>query len=128
MMARTAVDVTEDDMALYRATARQRDAQEREQQAQRLVRALFVAQQSAQMLKERFGAKRVILFGSLAQANFFHLRSDIDLAIEGVQSRDFWRAWCSLDALAGEFEIDLIDIGTASEWLRLEIAQKGVEL
>ncbi|MFN8455257.1 MAG: nucleotidyltransferase domain-containing protein [Anaerolineae bacterium] len=127
-MTKTAVDVTEDEMALYRATARRREAQEREQQAQRRARALAVAQQAAQMLKERFGAKRVILFGSLAQADFLHPRSDIDLAIDGVQSRDFWRAWGSLDTLGSEFEIDLIDIGTASESLRLEIEQKGIEL
>lgn len=127
-MTKTAVHITEDDMALYRATDRRRQVQEREQQTQRRARALTVARQSAQILKERFGVKRVILFGSLAQADFFHPRSDIDLAVDGVQSRDFWRAWCSLDTLGSGFEIDLIDIATASDSLRLEIEQTGVEL
>jgi predicted nucleotidyltransferase len=127
-MVKTATHVTENDMALYRATARRREAQERGQQAQRLERAWSVAQQSAKMLKERFGAKRVILFGSLTQTDFFHPRSDIDLAITGVSGRFFWRAWSTLDTLGSEFEIDLIDIETASETLRLEIEQKGIEL
>lgn len=127
-MVKTAAQVTDEEMTVYRATARQREERERREQVQRTQCAWTLAQQAAALLKDRFGARRVVLFGSLARRDFFHRRSDIDLAVEGVKSQDFWRAWCALDTLGCEFEIDLVDVETASPALRLEIDQEGVEL
>ncbi len=127
-MAKTAVQVTDEEMAVYRATARQREDHEHREQAQRVQHAWILAQRAAALLKDRFGARRVILFGSLARRDFFHRRSDIDLAVEGIKSQDFWRAWSALDMLGNEFEIDLVDVETASPSLRLEIEREGVEL
>jgi len=36
------------------------------------------------VLKSRFGARRVVLFGSLAHAAWFAPHSDVDLAVEGL--------------------------------------------
>ncbi|MFB0533355.1 MAG: nucleotidyltransferase family protein [Anaerolineae bacterium] len=127
-MVKTAAQVTDKEMAVYRATARQREEQERQAQAQRAQRAWMLVQQAAALLKERFDARRVVLFGSLARSDFFHRRSDVDLAVEGIRSQDFWRAWSALDTLGCEFEIDLVDVETASPSLRLEIEREGVEL
>ena len=127
-MVKTAAQVTDKEMAVYRATARQREDQERKAQAQRAQRAWTLAQQAAALLKERFDARRVVLFGSLARRDFFHQRSDVDLAVEGIKSQDFWRAWSVLDTLGCEFEIDLVDVETASSALRLQIEREGVEL
>jgi predicted nucleotidyltransferase len=127
-MAKTAVQVADKEMAVYRATARQREEQERQEQAQRARRAWTLAQRAAALLKERFDAKRVLLFRSLARRDFFHQRSDVDLAVEGIRSQGFWRAWSALDTLGCEFEINLVDVETASPSLRLEIEREGVEL
>jgi predicted nucleotidyltransferase len=127
-MVKTAAQVTDKEMAVYRATARQREKQERQAQVQRARRAWTLAQQAAALLKERFDARRVVLLGSLARGDFFHWRSDVDLAVEGIKSQDFWRAWGALDTLGCEFEINLVDVKTASPSLRLEIEQEGVEL
>ena len=127
-MVKTAAQVTDEEMAVYRATARQREEQERQAQAQRAQRAWTLAQQAAALLKDRFDARHVVLFGSLARRDFFHRRSDVDLAVEGIKSQDFWRAWSALDTLGCEFEIDLVDVETASPSLRLEIEREGVEL
>lgn len=127
-MAKTAIQVTAEDMALYRATARRQAKQERQAQLQRAERARGAAYESARLLKEKFGARRVILFGSLARSDYFHLRSDIDLAVEGVSPQNFWRAWAALDTVAPEFEFDLIDIETAPAALRQQIEQEGVEI
>jgi len=127
-VAKTAAQVTDKEMAVYRATARQREEQERREQAQRARRARTLAQQAAALLKERFDARRVVLFGSLARRDFFHRRSDVDLAVEGIKSQDFWRAWSALDTLGCEFEIDLVDVETASPSLRQQIEREGVEL
>ncbi len=127
-MAKTALQVTAKDMVIYRATARRREKQERQSLIQRAQQARIVAQQAAKLLKEQFGARQVILFGSLAQGGFFHRRSDVDLAVAGLKSQDFWRAWSALDTLGSEFETDLVAMETVSPRLRLEIEQKGIEL
>jgi len=127
-MAKTAILLTEEEMAVYRATARQREKQQHRERAARAERAWTHARRAAELLKAQFGARRVIVFGSLTQPDFFHRRSDVDLAVEGIASRDFWRAWSALDILGFEFEIDLIDVETAPPALCLAIEQQGVEL
>ena len=127
-MAKTAIQVTAEDMALYRATARRQAEQEQQTQYQRAERARNVTYQAARLLKEEFGATRVILFGSLARNDHFHLRSDIDLAVEGVTPQDFWRAWAALDTIGDEFELDLVDIETALPALRQQVEREGIEL
>jgi len=127
-MTKTASQLTAKDMARYRATAQRRAKQERREQLRRTDRARVVADEAAKFLKEKFGAKRVILFGSLAHGDHFHRRSDIDLAVEGVSPQDFWRAWAALDTLGREFELDLVDVETASPALRQQIEQEGVQL
>ncbi len=126
-MVKTAAQITEEEMAVYRATARRRAAQARREREQRAQRAWEVARRAAALLKEQFGARRVVLYGSLARRDFFHSRSDIDLAIAGVAPRDFWRAWSALDTIGGSFEIDLIAIEDASPALRLQL-EEGIEL
>lgn len=128
IMAKTAAQVTEEEMLAYRATAQQREDQERQEQMLRIQRALSLAQEAAKLLRKDFKARQVILFGSLARRDFFHKRSDIDLVVTGVKSQDFWRAWSALDRLGSEFEIDLIDLETASPRLRSIIKQEGIEL
>jgi predicted nucleotidyltransferase len=125
-MARTASQVTDEEMAVYRATARQRAEQARQEREQCAQRARIVAHQAAALLKEQFGAQKVVLYGSLARQDFFHQRSDIDLAVQGIRNQDFWRAWAALDILGSEFEIDLVDVEAASPALRLQIGQ-GIE-
>jgi predicted nucleotidyltransferase len=125
---KTAIQVTDEEMAIYRATARHREEQERQEQERRAREAWEVAQRAAVLLKSRFDVQRVILFGSLARRDLFHQRSDIDLAVEGITSRDFWRAWSALDTLGREWEIDLVGVETASLSLRSTIEREGVEL
>jgi predicted nucleotidyltransferase len=69
----------------------------------------------------------VIIFGSLAHGAWFHPRSDIDLAVEGLAPESFWRAGSALDHLEPAFEIDLIAFEAAPPELAQEIAQ-GQEL
>ncbi len=62
-------------------------------------RAWRVAREAASLLKADFGAERVCLFGSLARGTF-RSKSDIDLAVEGLPEREFFRAAGRLQALA----------------------------
>ncbi len=57
-MGKTALEITEEEMALYRATARRREKRLRQEQLQYIQRAWKLAEQAAAILKERYRAIR----------------------------------------------------------------------
>ena len=79
-------------------------------------------------MKARFGARRVVLFGSLAHAAWFVPDSDVDLAVEGLVGGDYWEAWRLVEEVIGDRPVDLIEIERAGESLRRAIERYGVEL
>lgn len=85
-----------------------------------------VAAAIAKELKIRFGASRVMLFGSLAKGNF-HKWSDIDLAVWGVSS-EYFRAVAFASGFSDLFKVDLVDADDCSESLRQHILREGVDL
>jgi predicted nucleotidyltransferase len=121
-------DLTQEQMARYKRTAWLREKTRRRVADDRRQAAVPIAERAAAILKEQFGAQRVILFGSLAHGHWFGPKSDIDLAAEGIQVSDFWRAWCALDEIDSDFEINLIAIESASASLQEALAHEGVEL
>ena len=64
----------------------------------------------ATVLKGQFGARRVVLFGSLADKQWFGPHSDVDLATEGVTSSQYWDAWRVAGEMIGDRVVDLIEI------------------
>jgi uncharacterized protein len=86
-----------------------------------------VASAIAKEVKIRFGASRVMLFGSLARQDF-HRWSDIDLAVWGVSSADYYRAVAFSSGFSELFKVDLVDAEDCSESLRRHIQREGVEL
>ena len=87
-----------------------------------------MARAAARVLKADFGVRRVFLFGSLATGSWFHSRSDIDLAVEGLDREDYWRADCHLEQVGEGFEIDLGDLHTAPPALKVAVHRDGVEI
>jgi predicted nucleotidyltransferase len=84
--------------------------------------ALDLATRCAHLLQERFGAKRVIPFGSVVGHGTWHADSDLDLAVEGIAPEQFFRAWSALRALLPPgIEVDLVDLEQAGEALRSRI-------
>lgn len=76
------------------------------------------------LLKERFGARRVILFGSLAGQGPWHDRSDIDLAVEGIAPEEFFRAYSACwDLVTRDLSIalDLVPLEDAYPEMRARI-------
>lgn len=120
--------VTPEAMARYRRAALAREGAHRQETEQRRQAAWGLARRAARLLREEFGATRVVAFGSLAHGAWFEPRSDIDLAVEGIPAEAFWRAWCALDRLDSAVDIDLVAIESAPERLRDEIAHQGVAL
>jgi predicted nucleotidyltransferase len=92
----------------------------------RRARGWKVAQQAARILKNDFGATRVVLFGSLLHADLFHSRSDIDLAVLDVQK--LYSAVSRIMDIDPEFHIDLIPIEDTSLDLLQVIETEGMDI
>lgn len=117
-----------DAMARYRRAALAREGKVQRDAERRRQTAWDVARQAARLLYETYGATKVVAFGSLAHGVWFGMRSDIDLAVEGIPPETFWSAWCALDRLDPAIDIDLVAIESASGRLRDEIRLQGVAL
>ncbi len=115
-------------MEVYKRSAREREADRERAALRRRESAWVIARQAASILKEEYGATRIVAFGSLAHGAWFNTRSDIDLMAEGIPPESFWRAWCALDRLGDQFEIDLVAGESVAGRLREEIERSGVEL
>jgi predicted nucleotidyltransferase len=83
---------------------------------------------AAVLVKARFGAKKVVLFGSLAHAGWFVHDSDVDLAVEGLIGDEYWKAWGLVEEIIKDRPVDFIDIETARESLKRAIERYGIEL
>jgi predicted nucleotidyltransferase len=59
-----------------------------------------VAQKVAHLLRQKFGATRVVAFGSLAHRKWFSQWSDIDLAAWGISAYEFYRAVADVTELS----------------------------
>lgn len=93
--------------------AREADARER------ALRARLPA--AVRALVERHGARRVVLFGSLAEGRA-HGRSDIDLAAEGIAPERYLAACVDVEeAIGRDVRTDLIRIERAKGLLRDDI-------
>jgi predicted nucleotidyltransferase len=128
-MMPTALELSREEWQSYIDAARKRsvpqltpaEKQERRQLLSR-VREVSAA------LKSRFGAQRVILFGSLANADWFTAGSDVDLAVEGLTGDRFWQAWRTAEEIIHDRSVDMIEIETARQSVLQAIHRYGIEL
>jgi predicted nucleotidyltransferase len=129
-MALTALELSPEELKKYHPweSYRKRKAETRVEVAKRRRRAMNTARKAAKMLKEKFGAKEVILFGSLARRGCFTLYSDIDLAVRGIPSDKFYAAVGLIIIFNMEFDIDLIEIETSPAALKQNIKKYGKPL
>ena len=90
-------------------------------------RARTISRKVARLLVRRYGARRVVLCGSLARGDF-RRGSDIDLAVEGVPAELFFEASAAAARAAGEFEVDVVPIESATRRYREWLAGEGIVL
>ena len=129
-MALTALELSPEELKKYHPweAVRKRKAETRVEVAKRRRRAMLAARKAAKMLKEKFGAEEVILFGSLARRGRFTLYSDIDLAVRGVDPLRFYAAGAAIERVDLDFQIDLVDPKDCSPAMRAEIEKDGKPL
>jgi predicted nucleotidyltransferase len=81
-----------------------------------------LAMRCATILRQRFGAKHVIPFGSVVRDGAWHSGSDLDLAVEGIAPEQFYTAWAAVrEILPPGLDVDLVDLAHAGEALRARI-------
>ena len=88
--------------------------------------AISLARQAAQILKQDFGAQRVVLFGSMLNPDRMWWGSDIDLAVWELPEEDFFKAGAAIER-GHNFCIDLVEIQHARPHI-LNAIKQGVEL
>ncbi|GIK73088.1 MAG: nucleotidyltransferase [Chloroflexota bacterium] len=112
----------------YRAGIARRKAESLQKHTAHLARAWEVAKVAAKVLREKYGATRVVVFGSLVHPARFHVRSDVDLAAWGIDERAYLRAVADVTALNADVLVDLVRVEEAAPSLLASIEQEGQEL
>jgi predicted nucleotidyltransferase len=115
--------VTIDEMAA-RWTRLAAERKARSEQRSQAIRGRLPA--AVELLKGRYGARRVILFGSFARGDTTE-RSDVDLAVEGLDPAGFFTAIADLTGLL-DSPVDLVEIERAPSSLLARLALEGREL
>ncbi len=122
------MNISKEKMAAFKATAQRRSENEKEQLARRYQRAWELARKGADLLKKQFKAKEVKVFGSLVRKELFHIRSDVDLAVRGLNETEYYRAVSRLQSLDNEIKTDLIMTEDIQDSLRICIEKEGISL
>jgi len=94
-----------------------------EARAARLLSALPAA---ADLVRTRYGVTDVVLFGSLATGTFTD-RSDVDIAVRGLDPASYFAALADLMALVAG-PVDLVRLEQAPASLRDRISNEGKPL
>jgi len=123
-MGKTALDLTREEWRAYRPDSRAGQARSQE----RWTRAWSVAQAAAEVLRQQFGATRVVAFGSLAHRDGFTSWSDIDLAAWGIPAEAFYRAVAVVTGISPEFKLDLVAPEDCKPCLQQAIEREGIAL
>ena len=126
----TALELSQEEWKRYIKSARERSVKreltsDEKKERERILRCI---REAAEVLKTRFHAQRVILFGSFAHEAWFMPDSDVDIAVEGLAQTDYFRAWRIAEEVIGERPVDIIEMETASQSLLDAIKRHGVEL
>lgn len=129
-MGKTALELTPTEWQAYHpGTSTEGDpGDETTTSAVRQEQARQLARQAAQLLRDKFQARRVVLFGSLAHPSDFNRWSDIDLAAWGIPPDRFYAAVAAVTGLSPDFKIDLIDPDTCRPGLKSAVEREGVDL
>ena len=124
----TALDMSREQLQQYIKAYRKRPTPEPAAEDLAARDALLeTARLAARLLKEKYGAQRVFLFGSLAHRAWFGPESDVDIVVMGI-GKEFWRAWAEVEPMFPGRSVDLIDWESASESLKQAVKRKGIEL
>lgn len=76
---------------------------------------------------KKLGAERVILFGSLATGRF-RKGSDVDIAVEGLTVKTYFKAIGLVEDILGDIPFDLVDLKEALPSVKEKLGKEGIIL
>ena len=129
-MAKTASELSREELRSYRPWLNMERHRKDPEVAIRRDDAWKVARVAAGLLKKRFGATRVVVFGSLARKTVFTQWSDIDLAVWGIAPEEYYSAaGAAMDiGLDKGIRVDVVDPGDCGQQFLEDIEQEGIDL
>lgn len=86
------------------------------------------AQEIASLIYEEFGATQVSVFGSLTEPLWFMKGSDIDIAVSGLSSDLYDKAFSKIMDFDSAFRIDLINFDTSEGLFRERIKHQAIPI
>jgi predicted nucleotidyltransferase len=129
-MSKTASELTKEELRSYRPWLNMERHRKDPEASKRRDDAWKLARVAAGMLKKRFGATRVVVFGSLARKSVFTPWSDIDLAVWGIAPEKYYRAaGAAMDiGLEEGVRVDVVDPEDCDRQFLKAIEQEGIDL
>jgi len=113
-------------MAGYALALRERSRRDRRALDARRREAQALAHRLGRVLRDRFGAAEVFLFGSTATGKHYRFDSDIDLAVTGIPAEREIRVCSEISLLAGPgFGVDLLFMESAAPIFRDRVREEG---
>lgn len=86
--------------------------------------ALSVLSTIVKLLVERYHVNRIVLIGSLTEKYRFGFQSDLDLCVEGLSNKDYFKAAGDVLLASDDFDVDIIRTEDATQEMRYSI-EKG---
>ena len=129
-MAKTAKELSQEELRAYRPWQNLQRYRKDPEVDKRCDMAWDVARRAARLLKEQFGASKVVVFGSLVRRAWFTPWSDVDLAVWGIPADRFFRAVGAVQDLgAGTgYNVDVVDPAECNPEMLRSIQTEGIEL
>jgi predicted nucleotidyltransferase len=109
----------------YRSIWEERKAEEKRKRALAIRKAKGVAK----VLKKKYHAREVILFGSLIwRPEFFWRGTDIDLLVKGIDDERYFEILADVSSIAHPFHVDLVPYEKARPLIKKRARKEGVGL
>ena len=129
-MAKTVSELSTEELRAYRPWLSMERHRKDPEVSRRRDDAWRVARLAAEMLKKRFGATRVVVFGSLSRESTFTPWSDIDLGVWGIAPENYYSAaGAAMDTgLENGIRVDVVDLADCGPQFSVNIEKEGIDL
>jgi len=109
----------------YRSIWKKRKVEEDKKRDLAIEKARIVAK----ILKEKYRAKEVILFGSLIwRPDFLWRGTDIDLLVKGLRNANYFEALADISEISHPFHVDLIPFEKVWPLVKKRALKEGLRL
>jgi predicted nucleotidyltransferase len=95
---------------------------------ERRQKAWQLARKAGALLREKYHASRVVVFGSIIRKELFTPWSDVDIAAWGIPSDQTFKAIGDILLIGEKIELNLVDVNTCSPGLLKTIEIDGVDV